>query len=231
MSKRWAAILLAVVFIAAVVALTIVFREALQERVVQPLVEAWNNLRNSYRKMSPEIIWAAFMAVAYFFTILTMPRQQSAITALFASREKINHVLFAEVKPDQEPDGRLSFWVQEVGRLYRDRMQTRLSVLELKRLVLETIAHRESFSSMHEAEAWLEENKRGVPPEVMGLLHVRRLVRQEKGCNPLAQLWMRLQIGQREAEAPVEIAPSQKIAIILKYLEQLKEVEHDRRNI
>lgn len=231
MSKRWAAIILAVIFMAAVVALTTVFRNPLQEHVVQPLVESWNSLRNFYRKLSPEIIWAAFLALAYFFTILSMPRQQSAVTALFSSGEKVNHVLFAEVTPDQEPDGRLSFWVEEVGRLYRDHMQTRLSVLELKRLVLESIAYREGFNSMHEAEGWLEENKRTVPPEVMELLHVRPMVRKETGCNPLTQLWMRLQIWQREAAAPVEITPSQKIAVIIKYLEQFKEVEHDRRNI
>lgn len=230
MNKRWSGVILLVVFLLAAVALTIVFRQVLREHVVLPLVEFWQNLQEFYHGLSPEMVWAAFLALAYFFTILSFPRLTSQIPMPFVPKEKERYQIFAEVRPDQEREGRLVFWVKEVGRLYIDRMQTRLSVLELKKLVLETVAYREG-GGLREAELWLEENQKSVPPEVMGLLHVRPLPRADTGCNFLTRLWMRLQIWLRSVETPVEVPTEEKIAIILQYLEQHKEVKHDHRNI
>lgn len=230
MNKRWSGVILVVVFLLAAVALTIVFRQALREQVVQPLVEFWQTLQDFYHSLSPEMVWAAFLALAYFFTILSFPRLTAQMPTPFVAREKERYQIFAEVKPEQEREGRLVFWVKEVGRLYTDRLQTRLSVLELKRLVLETIAYREG-GGLRDAELWLEENQKSVPPEVMGLLHVRPLPRADTGCNPLTYFWRRLQVWLRTVESPVEMPTQERIAIILKYLEQHKEVEHDHRNI
>lgn len=232
MSKRWFAVILLVIFLLGVAALTLVFRQALREYVVLPLVLFWQKLERFYQSLSPDMVWAGFLVLAYFFTVLSFPRLQSVLTRpLFGSQSKQRYQLFAEAKPDQEHPGRLVFWVNEVGRMYRDHMCTRLSVLELKKLVLGTIAFRESMDGMYEAERWLEEYQQRVPPAVMELLHVKPLVRTDKGCNPLAALWMRLQIWLRDVETPVEETPSEKIAIILKYLEQDKEVKHDHRTI
>ncbi|MBN2149013.1 MAG: hypothetical protein JW726_16630 [Anaerolineales bacterium] len=232
MKKRAFWIYLAIVFIASLLILSLVFRDEVTVWLVVPALRAYDNIRRVVHSNSQEI-WGLFIALLYFLILMSLPQQQNMLRSILRADGKGRSYMppgMTSYRVEAE-SGRLTFWHHEVRRLHHQPFLTRFSVVELRKLVLDTVAFREGCSR-HEAELWLEENEKAVPEAVMMLLHIQPGSQLRLTADPLSRLWRMIReflLGVRTETTG--LTNQQKIDQIIQFLEIQKEIVHDDRII
>lgn len=157
-------ILLAIIFLATFICLTLAatvfFREFVRDQLVVPLLAAFHFLRQLFNSIGDNVIWIAFILVMYVWMLLSLPSLDRTIKISGSYLDKPSRA------------GRLRHWLHEVHALQSEKYITRYATIELKKLILNTIAFRQQCN-LRQAEQWLDapENQRQIPPEVRQLLH------------------------------------------------------------
>lgn len=158
--KLWLALVFLVIFICLTVAATTVFRELVRDQLVIPLLGVLELLRRLVGAIDSDLIWGVFIVVIYVWVLLSLPSlgRTAPKTGVYSDK--------------RSRTGRLQHWLHEVHEMQSQSHLTRFVTLELKKLILNTVAFREQCS-LRQAEQWLDapENQRQIPPEVRQLLH------------------------------------------------------------
>ena len=149
-----------VTFACLTVAATTVFREFVRHQLVIPLLDTFHNLRRLIEAVDSDLIWGVFILAIYAWMLVSLPSlgRPSPKTGIYADK--------------RSRSGRLKHWLHEVHVMQSERHFTRYATLELKKLILNTVAFRQQCS-LRQAEQWLDapENQRQIPREVRQLLH------------------------------------------------------------
>lgn len=158
--KVWLALVFLAIFICLTVAATTVFRELVRDQLVIPLLGVLNLLRRLVEAIDTDLIWGVFIVAIYVWVLLSLPSlgRTAPKTGVYADK--------------RSRTGRLQHWLHEVHEMQSQKHLTRFVTLELKKLILNTVAFREQCS-LRQAEQWLDapENQRQIPVEVRQLLH------------------------------------------------------------
>ena len=236
-SRTWWLIFL-VLFAGLALAVTLVFREAVRDRLVLPLLQFFYFLRQLWSSIDSDRIWGVFILVLYVVMLLSLPVLKHPIPSEGASEVGYAH------------SGRLSHWRHVIHRLRSSQRVTRFSTLELKILAVNIVAFRQQCS-LRQAELWLqaEENRPLVPEQMSWLFrkNPQAVVLAPKGLAPVglaARIWQRLKIrlriypGLPAASPPVTnveiesipqfLGTQLEIESIIQFLETQLEVEHDQ---
>lgn len=222
---RWVAP--GIIFLASALILSIFFRQQIQENLAVPLLKAWYWLQ----MMDRNLIWGVFIAILYILIIITLPPLPTSARSFLTSGNlqdkylhQTTHIL------GQEAEGRVTFWLNEIFCLKRDHFRTRFSVVEIRRLILETIAFRQ-HCSLHEAELWLEDKSNRVPSVVRSLLRVKPQPLPHQGAGSLFWLWRRLKSWIRPFSVQSKETDEDMLETIIEFLEEQQEIVHEHSNI
>jgi hypothetical protein len=158
--KVWLALVFLVIFICLTMAATTVFRELVRDQLVIPLLGVLNLLHRLVGAIDTDLIWGVFIVAIYVWVLLSLPSlgRTAPKTGVYSDK--------------RSRTGRLQHWLHEVHEMQSQNHLTRFVTLELKKLILNTVAFREQCS-LRQAEQWLSapDNQRQIPHEVQLLLH------------------------------------------------------------
>ena len=106
----------------------------------------------------PSLVWLYFILIILTLSFLTM-----APISRWNPKSPIT-------KPVRI-GGRLDFWYWEMYWYYRETILTRYSILELKKLTLQSIALKHQMT-IDEAEVWIRSSSDKLPPEIRWLFQI-----------------------------------------------------------
>jgi hypothetical protein len=144
------------------------YRQALQDFLIDPVLQLYWRIRQVWMGFDPEMVWGFFLLMVILLVVLAFPSIQKALESpvfkqMQSGRRRIGSVT------DELPggmEGRLEFWLNEVHQIHVERYLARLVVVELKKLILDQLAFRERFPTRQQAERWLKENGSKFPEGV-----------------------------------------------------------------
>jgi hypothetical protein len=229
MKQRLTWILLGVLFLILAIAFVFIFREPIRDYVVAPLVRLYWNAQRIWRGQEADVIWGAFLLIMILVMMMTFPPLQRLLdSTLFKNSRVSRDPLRRYTEPAPTLGGRLDFWVREVEQIYQSRAANRFVVIELKKLILDQIAFRESFPTRTQAEWWLNEHPERIPEEVWLLFHPEpQVIPHPKGrFRQSMKSWLYFLVAPPPDKIPV--ATGRKIDAIIAYLEKPVE-EWDER--
>ena len=140
-----------VLFVAMTLAATIFLREFVRDVIVLHMLSALEFISRLVRSIDSEFLWGLFVLITYVLVLMSLP--PLARPKLFDKKEEI-----------LTREGRLSFWQHEFENIAQNPQLTKLSVLELKKLVLNTVAFREQCS-LRQAELWIKDESNKAPQD------------------------------------------------------------------
>jgi hypothetical protein len=159
-AKTWLILAFLLIFLGLAAAATTIFREFVRDQLVIPLLDALHYLRQFVEAIDSDLVWGIFILIIFAWMLLSLPSLgRSALkTGIYSDKHSRS--------------GRLEHWLREVRVLQNERHFTRYATLELKKLILSTVAFRQQCS-LRQAEQWLDapENQRRIPSEIKLLLH------------------------------------------------------------
>lgn len=208
---------LLIFFLVLLVGLTLAFvfpyRQLIKDTLAEPLSYYLWYLQRVWRSLDSDLIWGFFILVVYVLILMTFPAFRN-IPQTPVQEKMVNQ------------GSRLEFWLYEVRRLLRRQEISRFSVVELKKLILDVIAFREQFDTRQEAEQWLMTQAQNVPPEVLALFERKINSRADQPGWSLIRIWRSLWPLKNSHSEP---APrnKEKISVIIQFLENQFEMQHD----
>lgn len=211
--KRRILILPLLAFIGLTLAFLFPYRQMIEERVAAPLAKLLQHFQELWIGLDGDMVWAFFILMVYVAILLTFPTTRNAPQG-------------GPPENGDQPENRLEFWHYQVQRLAKARGFSRLSVVELRKLVLDVIAFREQLNTRQEAEYWLTTHEGQIPSEVLALFDKKMPSRMEQaggsGLQASRRLWpwkKARPVSQRQSE--------EKLMAILQFLEDQFESTHD----
>jgi hypothetical protein len=158
MKLRILVIIFFFLFIGLAITANLLFRDALRDNLVVPLLYAGEFLKRVWSSLQPDFIWGLFIFITYLLVLGSLP---SLIQPSVNPTERIS---FTPSK------GRLNFWQNELSQIAAQPRLNKYTVLELKKLVLNAVAFRNQ-SSLHQAEEWIKANSHKIPRTVTLLIN------------------------------------------------------------
>ena len=203
--KRRFQLLLLLSFVGLALAFMFPYRQLIEENIAAPLAPALHYMERLWRSLDGDMVWAFFILMVYLFILLAFPSARNAPPE-------------PPEKTSARYENRLEFWRYQVRRLVNARELSRLSVVELRKLVLDIIAFREQLDTRQEAEQWLMTHQLGIPPELLALFDRGMPSRSPQAGGRGALTWLRIWHWKypRPAQWPQS---EEKLLAILQFLE------------
>ena len=205
-----------VLFVGLTLAFVFPYRQLIKETLAEPLTYSAWYVQKLWKSMDSDIIWGFFILLIYALILMTFPTFRNSLQR--PAQEKISY-----------RGGQLGFWLYEVRRLVSQPEFSRLSVVELKKLVLDVIAFREQFDTRQEAEQWLMTHEQDVPPQVAALFERRISSKVDQPGRSLTQIWRSFWSWKNLRPAPRH-QNEDNIKAIVQFLENQFEMHHDHEN-
>lgn len=202
--RRWIVLFVILAAVSGAIA-SLIWREALEQAIALPILQALYRAEHSLRSLDPEAIWVAFLTMAVALVLLQLPSHD---------RKKPPIV----ERPDALTQGRTSFWWSELRNLYRQSRYTRYSILELRKLVLDVVSFRQ-HCSLHQAEEWISDPYNQVHPAVIELFNPNMPVGSAMGYRDASTGWRRI-LGIRRMVPLHDGQNAARVEVILKFLEK-----------
>lgn len=174
--RRSLLLIFLVFFVGLTLAFIFPYRQLIKDTLAEPLAYYLWYLQKVWRSLDSDIIWGFFILMIYALILMTFPTFRKSPQR--PAQDEITN-----------QGGQLEFWLYEVRRLVSQPEFSRLSVVELKKLVLDVIAFREQFNSRQEAEYWLMTEAHNIPPEVAALFERRISSKVDQPGRSLTQIW------------------------------------------
>lgn len=154
---KWLAFLGFVIVLAAI---GFIFRQAVREILIDPVFQAYWRLRLYWMGFDPDMVWGLFILVFILLVLNALPSfQRRADNTVLKNIRAGLRVSGSDTNDSPgSVEGRLGFWLNEVHQMKVERYFARLTVVELKKLVLDHLALREKFPTRMQTERWLREN-------------------------------------------------------------------------
>lgn len=214
---------LAMVFIGALVSLTVVYRDELRQVIVVPLQEGWQDFVRAWQGMGADFRWGVFIIILFTVLFISFPSPAGSWERPMPSVA-------------ENGAGRLIFWSIELKTLLEDGAISRLSIFELRRLALDVVGFRQQMSTV-EAGAWLlerlEAGDADIPPPMRLLVDLGALMPPAKpalGSLNLIHLFRLLFGLSKEGPASAPALTVGQLEAIIHYLEQVLEVSNEHNN-
>lgn len=201
--KIWLMLFFIITFAGLAVASTFLFRGILRDQVVLPLLEVIYIIRRFISSLNRDLVWSFFLLLMFAGMMLTLPS---------LGRKPPPAGVYSDKR---SRSGRLLHWLSEVRELQSGKYITRYTTLELKKLLINTVAFRQQCS-LRQAELWLSnpENQRRIPLEVHQLLQAGHPGQSESNT-----IWQKLKAWLLRYPSLPKTAANIAIEPILSFLE------------
>jgi hypothetical protein len=194
------------------------YRQSLREVLMEPLVERFWRLRFYWMSLDPEMVWGFFLLTIILIGLLAFPPIQRAIDQSFFRQIQPGkgNTYVPSVESYTGREGRLEFWLREVHQMRVERYFARLTVVELKKLILDQLVFRDRFETRLQAERWIREGGIDVPEVIRNLFDPK---------PPAEPAWWEKRLGWLDRwlfsrrQGQLTLAPRD-LDLILDYLEQ-----------
>jgi hypothetical protein len=147
-------------FVVLLAVIGFIFRQAVREVLIDPLFQAYWRLRLYWMGLDPDMVWGLFIMVFILLVLNVLPsfqrRDESKVLRNIRPGLRVSGP--DPNNPPESVEGRLGFWLNEVHQMFGERYFARLTMVELKKLILDYLALRERFPTRIQAERWLREN-------------------------------------------------------------------------
>jgi hypothetical protein len=214
-SRSFFLLAILVVFVLAFVAITVIYRGELRAGIVQPFQQWLFNLRNGWLSMDADFRWSVFIVLLAVLLLISFPapglagdqRKPPALKTLA---------------------GRIGFWQAELRNLLGRGYVNRVTVFELRRLVLEVVSFRRR-STPEDAEEWLlaqlAANAEEIPPALRWLVDADALstLRQPSNPTPSPFSFLGLRFGVDKDKARSAAFTADHVREVIIYLENILE--------
>jgi hypothetical protein len=202
-----------VLFVGLTLAFLFPYRQLIKDTLAEPLAYYLWYLQRMWKSLDADIIWGFFILIIYALILMIFPTFRN-FPQSSAPEKTVNQ------------GSRLEFWLYEVQRLVSQPEFNRFSLVELKKLVLDVIAFREQFETRQEAEQWLMTQAQNVPPEVLALFERKINSRADQPGWSFMRIWRSLWPWNNSSSVPPP-RNKEKISVIIQFLENQFEMQHD----
>jgi hypothetical protein len=158
--NRWRPVFLAVCVLALMLTLTLVFREAVRNVILVPILHLAWLLWNFLASFSQGTLWIFFICVFLLILIggLRQPRQPDFLPQTPQKTKPAEH-------------GRVYYWARQVNMMAVEGYSRIYSLLELRKLVLAQLAFHERLTRK-QVEQRIDAQALDLPPEILTLINL-----------------------------------------------------------
>jgi len=218
LKKRLYLFLFLAIFLGLILVFVIFFRNPIRDYLAGPISYFFWYIQKLWRSADSDMVWGMFITLSFVIVILTFP----AVSWISVASSKRRNPpspgeLSRELKTENKStNGRIAFWYVEIRQSEKAQKVTKYSMLDLKKLLLDTVAFSEQLDSRYEAGKWLDSYPENLIPEVSSLFKRENSDKKTGFFNSFRKILNRM--AKREPEKK-ETSHADEMEAIINYLE------------